>query len=45
MSITVFYGRTSTASQSIQHQLEQAKQAGFIIDDVVELVCTATIEI
>ena len=36
MSRTVFYGRTSTASQSIQHQLEQAKQAGFIIDDVVE---------
>ena len=36
MSRIVFYGRTSTASQSIQHQLEQAKQAGFIIDDVVE---------
>ena len=36
MSRTVFYGRTSTASQSIQHQLKQAKQAGFIIDDVVE---------
>ncbi len=36
MSRTVFYGRTRTASQSIQHQLEQAKQAGFIIDDVVE---------
>ena len=36
VSRTVFYGRTSTASHSIQHQLEQAKQAGFIINDVVE---------
>ncbi len=35
----------STASQSIQHQLEQAKQAGFIVDDVVEDAGVSAVQI
>jgi putative DNA-invertase from lambdoid prophage Rac len=32
---TVLYARVSTAEQTIEHQLEQAKAAGFEIDEVV----------
>jgi putative DNA-invertase from lambdoid prophage Rac len=32
---TVLYARVSTADQTIEHQLEQAKAAGFQIDEVV----------
>lgn len=36
MSKTVLYVRTSTSEQTIEHQLSQAKQAGFTFDDVIE---------
>jgi DNA invertase Pin-like site-specific DNA recombinase len=36
MSKTVLYLRTSTSEQTIEHQLSQAKQAGFTFDDVIE---------
>ena len=36
MSKTVLYVRTSTSEQTIDHQLSQAKQAGFTFDDVIE---------
>ena len=36
MSKTVLYVRTSTSEQIIEHQLSQAKQAGFTFDDVIE---------
>ena len=36
MSKTVLYVRTSTSEQTIEHQLFQAKQAGFTFDDVIE---------
>ena len=36
MSETVLYVRTSTSEQTIEHQLSQAKQAGFTFDDVIE---------
>lgn len=36
MSKTVLYVRTSTSEQTIEHQLSQAKQAGFKFDDVIE---------
>lgn len=32
---TVLYARTSTRGQTIEHQLPQAQQAGFVIDEVV----------
>ena len=32
---TILYARVSTAEQTIEHQLEQAKAAGFTIDEVV----------
>jgi DNA invertase Pin-like site-specific DNA recombinase len=36
MSKTVLYVRTSTSEQTIEHQLSQAKQAGFTFDNVLE---------
>ena len=36
MSKTVLYVRTSTSEQTIEHQLSQAKQAGFTFDDIIE---------
>ena len=36
MSKTVLYVRTSTSEQTTEHQLSQAKQAGFTFDDVIE---------
>jgi len=36
MSKTVLYVRTSTSEQTIEHQLSQAKKAGFTFDDVIE---------
>ena len=36
MSKTVLYIRTSTSEQTIEHQYEQAVQAGFTIDDTVK---------
>ena len=36
MSKTFLYVRTSTSEQTIEHQLSQAKQAGFTFDDVIE---------
>ena len=36
MSKTALYVRTSTSEQTIEHQLSQAKQAGFTFDDVIE---------
>lgn len=33
---TVLYVRTSTSEQTIDHQIEQAEQAGFKLDDVVQ---------
>jgi len=36
MSKTILYLRTSTSEQTIEHQLSQAKQAGFTFDDVIE---------
>ena len=36
MSKTVLYVRTSTSEQTIEHQLSQAKQAGFTFNDVIE---------
>ena len=36
MSKTVLYVRTSTSEQTIEHQLSQAKRAGFTFDDVIE---------
>ena len=36
MSKTVLYVRTSTSEQTSEHQLSQAKQAGFTFDDVIE---------
>ena len=36
MSKTVLYLRTSTSEQTIEHQLSQAKQAGFTFDNVIE---------
>ena len=36
MSKTVLYVRTSTSEQTIEHQLSQAKQAGFTFDDVID---------
>ena len=35
MSQTIFYARVSTSDQNISHQLEQAKEAGFVIDRVI----------
>ncbi|MBB4194053.1 DNA invertase Pin-like site-specific DNA recombinase [Rhizobium aethiopicum] len=35
MSKTILYARVSTADQTAAHQLTQARQAGFAIDDVV----------
>lgn len=32
---TIFYARVSTAEQTIEHQLTQAKAAGFVFDEVV----------
>jgi DNA invertase Pin-like site-specific DNA recombinase len=32
---TIFYGRTSTAEQTIEHQRTQAEAAGFKIDEVI----------
>lgn len=32
---TILYTRTSTVEQTIDHQLTQAKQAGFVIDEVI----------
>lgn len=32
---TIFYARVSTAEQTIEHQVIQAKAAGFVFDDVV----------
>ena len=36
MSKTVLYARTSTAEQTIAHQLKQAEQAGYAVDEVLE---------
>lgn len=36
MSKTILYARVSTSEQTSDHQLEQAKAAGFDIDDVVK---------
>ena len=36
MSKTVLYVRTSTSEQTIEHQLSQAKQAGFTFDEIIE---------
>lgn len=36
MSKTIFYARVSTMDQTLDHQLEQAKRAGFEIDDTIE---------
>ena len=35
MSKTILYARVSTADQKLDHQLDQAREAGFEIDDVV----------
>ncbi|SMR81494.1 Site-specific DNA recombinase [Aliiroseovarius halocynthiae] len=35
MSKTILYSRVSTSEQTSEHQLEQARKAGFQIDDVV----------
>ncbi len=32
---TIFYARVSTADQTLDHQITQAKAAGFEIDEVV----------
>src|ERR1700748_3131197 len=32
---TIFYARVSTVEQNIDHQLSQARAAGFVIDDVI----------
>ena len=44
MSRAVFCEITCTTSQSIKHQLEEAKQAGFI-DDVVENAGVSCVQI
>lgn len=36
MSKTIFYARVSTMDQTLDHQLDQAKRAGFEIDDTIE---------
>ena len=36
MSKTILYARVSTAEQTLKHQREQAEQAGFVIDEVIE---------
>ena len=36
MSKTILYARVSTAEQTLKHQQDQAEQAGFVIDDVIE---------
>ena len=36
MSKTILYARVSTAEQTLKHQREQAEQAGFVIDKVIE---------
>ena len=36
MSKTILYARVSTAEQTLKHQRDQAKQAGFVIDEVIE---------
>lgn len=35
MTQTILYARVSTVEQNLDHQLSQAKAAGFVIDDVV----------
>ncbi|MEQ1956414.1 recombinase family protein [Mesorhizobium sp. CN2-181] len=35
MSKTILYARVSTAEQTVEHQLAQAKKAGFTIDQVI----------
>ena len=36
MSKTILYARVSTAEQTLKHQRDQAEQAGFVIDEVIE---------
>ena len=36
MSKTILYARVSTAGQTLKHQRDQAEQAGFTIDEVIE---------
>ena len=33
---TILYARVSTTEQTLEHQIEQARKAGFEIDDVIE---------
>lgn len=35
MTKTIFYARVSTSEQTLDHQIDQAKQAGFDIDEVI----------
>ncbi len=32
---TIFYARVSTLEQTLDHQVTQAKAAGFVIDEVI----------
>ena len=32
---TILYARVSTVEQTVEHQLVQAKAAGFVIDEVI----------
>ena len=36
MSKTILYARVSTIEQTLKHQRDQAEQAGFVVDEVIE---------
>ena len=45
MSKTILYARVSTAEQTLKHQRDQAEQAGFVIDEVIEDEGTSGVQI